>query len=135
MRLLYNGGTKGVIKMNFNKKNTTLIFGLSFLVFLAITLWGKFILEDGDEMGFILLNFYAIMPVVSLVSGILLGLNDDDLKWGYPLVFGLLGVVIPPFIIVNAWDWIAIFFSLVPSIIGLVIGMGMHQSKARKSFQ
>lgn len=119
--------------MNLNKKNTRLVFGLSFLVFLAIIIWGKFILEDGDEMGFILLNFYAIMPIVSLISGIVLGMNDDPLKWIYPIVFGLLGIIIPPFIIVGGWDWIAIFFSLIPAIIGLVIGMSMQKTRLKRT--
>lgn len=115
--------------MTKSKRNSLMIFLLSFLVFLAITVWGKYFLQEGDEMGFVLLNFYLVMPALSFLSAMILFLKKLEFKWLYPLVFGLLGILIPPLILANSWDWISIFFSLTPALLGGAIGYFVENYK------
>lgn len=115
-----------------NKRTSIIVFGVSFLVFMVIALWGKFFLSDGDEMGFVVLNFYIIMPVLSLIIGFILGFKDLPYKLLYPIVFGLLGIIIPAFIFKGSWDWISLLFSLVPALVGLGIGSLVNKVQVNK---
>lgn len=114
------------------KKVSIVSYGVSFGIFVIIALWGKLFLKSGDEIGYVLMNFYFIMPMLSLAIGIVLGVKDAYLKWAYPIVFGILGIVIPAFVFSNSWDWISIFFSLIPASLGLVIGVLINKSRNRK---
>lgn len=115
---------------NKNIKNLSkIIYGLSFLIFLIIFLWGILFLDNGDEMGYVVLNFYIIMPLTSLIMAIILGMKDGNLKWGYPIIFGILGIIIPALVFKGSWDWISIFFSLIPGFIGLLIGLLINKYK------
>lgn len=115
--------------MKSEKRTSFFGFGFSYLVFLIIALWGRFFLKNGDEMRYVILSFYLIMPIVSFVTGIILGLKDVYLKWVYPALFGLLGIILPFFIFSYSFDWISIFFSLVPAVFGLLIGILIKKRK------
>lgn len=132
--LFVNLNERGMVKMKTNKKVSIVSYGISFFVFLIIALSGKFLLKDGDEIGYILMSFYLIMPITSLVSGIVLGIKNAYLKWAYPVTFGALGIIIPSFIFKNSWDWISLFFSLIPALTGLIIGVLINKSKGKKTF-
>ena len=69
------------------------------------------------------------MPLVSLVSAFILGLKNASLKFLYPVLFGALGIIISAFIFMGTWDLISIVFSLVPALIGLVIGIFVNDKK------
>lgn len=114
-----------------NKRISKIIYGLSFFIFLAIFVWGKFFLNAGDEMGYVILNFYILMPLTSFIMGLILALKDINLKWIYPIIFGVLGMIIPILIFSGSWSWISILFSLIPGFLGLLIGLLV--SKLRQS--
>lgn len=109
-----------------------IIYGLSFFVFLVISLWGMFFLDPGDEMGYVILNFYIIMPLTSFIMGIILTVKNETLKWEYPVIFGLFGVIIPIAVFNGSWDWISLFFSLIPGFIGLFIGLLINKFRINK---
>lgn len=115
--------------MKSEKRTSFIGFGISYILFLIIALWGKLFLKNGDEMQYVVLNFYFIMPIVSLATGILLGLKDVYLKWIYPALFGLLGMILPFYIFNYSFDWISIFYSLVPAVFGLLIGILINKKK------
>ncbi|NLY81550.1 MAG: hypothetical protein GX078_02055 [Clostridiales bacterium] len=123
-------GDRGSVESN--KKVSIISYGVSLIIFLIIAIWGKFFLKGGDEMGYALMNFYLIMPLVSLVFGIILGSKDAYLKWAYPIVFGILGIIIPSFIFIGSLDWISVFFSLIPALLGLAIGILINKSRNKK---
>ena len=115
--------------MNSKNKLSTIIYGISLFVFAAVFIWGRFFLSDGDEIGFTLINFYIIMPLVSFVSGFVLGLKDISLKFLYPIIFGALAFIISGLIFRGSWDIFSLLFSLVPAGVGLVAGILIHDKK------
>ncbi len=113
------------------KKLSCVCYGITFFIFLAIVLWGKFGAITGEEMGFSVLCFYLIMPVVSFVTALILGLKDAYMKWVYPVVFGVFAVVIP-WIIFGTADMVSLFFSFVPAVIGLGASRLILKLRGRK---
>ncbi len=113
------------------KKVSALCYGITFLVFLAIFLWGTFGVPPGDEMGFSLLNFYLLMPCVSFVAALVLGAQNARAKWIYPIFAGILGFAVPA-LVFGGVDWISLFFSFIPSVAGLGIGVFVRALRAKK---
>lgn len=118
--------------MNANKKLSFVCYGITLCIFLAIFLWGILGLKSGDEMGYCFLNFYLIMPLTSLIMGIILGIKNAYLNFLYPIVFGGFGFVIPGLVFRSSWDLFASFFSLLPALLGLLIGLLIWKIRTRK---
>ncbi len=87
-------------------------------------------MNRGDEMGFSVLNFYIIMPLVSFITALIVGIKDAYMKWVYPVVFGVYGLFIPV-LIFNSFDFIALFFSFIPALAGVGIGWLINKKKGR----
>ncbi len=104
------------------KRLSVICYCVTFFIFLAIFLWGMLGLTSGDEMGFSVLNFYLIMPGISFVAALLLGIKDAYMKWLYPIFAGIPGFIIP-FLIFGSTNMVSLFFSFIPSVIGLGIGL------------
>ena len=119
--ILLEGG--GVIMKNINSslKISIISYGVSALIFLAIGLWGIF-LPEGDEMGYVLLNFYIIMPLTTLIASIIISMKKGYLFWLYPVFVGLLSIIIP-FVVFSTFDEVDLFFAFFPALIGLIIGL------------
>ena len=105
-----------------SKKIFYICGGITFFIFLIIFIWGIF-LNSGDEMGYAVLSFYIIMPVTSFVMALILSISNAYFKWLYPIIFGLIGFFIPPIVFKGSWGWIALFFSMIPALLGLAIGL------------
>jgi hypothetical protein len=106
------------------------------MVLLSLSFWrfsyGVILgLTSGNEMGFSVLNFYLIMPCVSFIAALLLGIKNAYMKWAYPVFAGILGFIIPS-LVFGSVNWISILFSFVPSVIGLGIGVLVLKLKAGK---
>lgn len=114
-----------------SKRVSKIFYGISFFIFLIILLWGIFFLDDGGALGYVIMNFSIIMPITSLVMGIILGIKDAYLKWGYPILFGLLGIIIPAIVFRGSWDWFYILYSLIPSLLGLTIGILLNKFRRK----
>lgn len=115
--------------MKSDKKVSIISCVVLIFIFLLITLWGKLFLKDGDEIGYVVMSFYIIMTIASLVVGIVLGVKDAYLKWTYPILSGILGITIPAFVFKGSWEWISILFSLVPSMAGLALGVLINKKR------
>ena len=94
-----------------------------------ILLWGKFYLADGNEMGYILLNFYIVIPLTSFVIGTILGIKNGYFKFAYPIVFGVLTGIVLMVVFDEARDLVFLFFSFVPSSVGLLVGIFINNRK------
>ena len=117
--------------MDTTKKLSAICYWATFLVFLLIFLWGKFGTTPGDEMGFSVLNFHLIMPGVSFAAALLLSIKNAYIKWIYPVFAGILGFTLPS-LVFDGISWISLFFSFVPSVLGLGIGIFVRKLLARK---
>ncbi|MFP3154016.1 hypothetical protein LQZ18_06195 [Lachnospiraceae bacterium ZAX-1] len=115
--------------MSKARKQTIICYGITLCIFVAIFLWGRFGSITGDELGYSLLGFYIIMPLTSLIIGLVMGIKCIYLKWFYPVVFGILGFFIPVFVF-EAWTAISLFFSLIPAFLGVLVGWIIY--KVRK---
>jgi len=114
------------------KKITKLCYGITAGIFLVLLLWGILGSITGNELGYSLLSFYLIMPLTSLVIGIIIGIKNGYLKWLYPFVFGIFSLLVPRIIFGswNSFDAIELFFSFIPALVG--VGIGTLIGKIRK---
>lgn len=99
------------------------------LVLLVSLLWGLF-LTPGDEMGYSLLVFYFLLPLCALVCTAIPAAQRGKLRFFLPLVFGAAGIGLP-FAVFGTFDWLSLCFGLVPSVLGL--GLGILISRAKKT--
>lgn len=119
--------------MNTSKKLSIISYGITACIFLVIALWGMFGSITGNEMGYCILNFYLIMPITSLIIGIIMGIKGTYLKWLYPILFGICGFIIPCLVFgFGSFDMIAVFFSFIPALLGVFIGFIIGKVRGRK---
>lgn len=107
--------------INSSKKISITCYGVSALIFLVVGVRGIF-LSAGNEMGYSVLNFYIIMPLTTLIASLFISMKKGYLFWFYPVFVGILGIIIP-FVVFSTFDWIHLFFALIPALIGLIIGL------------
>jgi hypothetical protein len=114
--------------MMFLKNSTTLTcYGISLLVYALILLWGLLGDIRGSMLGYGMLCFYVIIPILSLVTAIVLNANNADLKWMYPFIFSAFGIAIPAILALNKLTTWAMFsdvwlFCIIPPFLGSTIG-------------
>jgi len=98
-------------------------YGISFLVYVTILLWGLFGEHYGGYFGYGLVSFYVAIPILSFVMALILNLNVTNtyLKWLYPFVFALFGLAIAKIVMS---DWISDLWLLciLPPFMGAGIG-------------
>ena len=102
------------------KRLEKLAYITSAVVFIAVGVWGQ-LLSPGDEIGYVVFGLSVLLPVVSFIMSFLLAKVGSTTKYVYPVVFGILGIIIP-YIVFNNLDLIAVVYSLVPSLLGLGLG-------------
>lgn len=109
--------------MKSNKMLSLIGYGIFFLTSLVILLFGKFYMPRGSEFGYVLLNFYIIMPIVAFAIGLILGIKNAFLKWLYPIFAWLLcSAILIMIFSLRSWNWICLLFSLVPAMLGVLLG-------------
>ncbi len=99
-----------------------LCYGVSFIIYISILLWGLFGKHNNEYFGYCLFSFYLIMPSVSFLSALILGITKSFWKWIYPLCFGSLGFIIP-IIVFSKTIQTPLYLYFLPSAIGLAIGI------------
>lgn len=124
---------------NFRKKMvrySALLFSLGAFatIWLAILIWGLFFLQSGDEMAYSLLTFYFALPITSLICCIVIGKKDTRIKYLIPFLFGFAGTILPSFISHCGFDEIHLYFSIIPSAIGLLIGISIKYFKKKRRY-
>lgn len=97
-------------------------------ILFIILLWGRFVLESGDEIGYCLIAFYLITPVSAFVCSVLLATKDTVLKWIAPFIFSLTGGILPG-LIFRSIEIIFLLVIFVPSILGIIIGLSIKKIK------
>lgn len=94
---------------------------------IGILVWGL-TMDGGDEMGYSLICFYAVMPLTALISCIIMPVKG--FKGAIPVAILLSAAAfLIPFAVFATFDWISVFFGLIPCLIGLAIGYAVKNSK------
>lgn len=81
---------------------------------------------EGHEMGYCILNYYIMFPIVSFICGLILGADSSRYKWSYLLFVGVMGILMPVPIFHDVW-WGMGIFGMAPVLIGLIIGRGVKK--------
>ena len=107
---------------NSRKKVTILCYVISFIIYMAIFLWGIFGEHHGSYFGYGMFSFYLIIPVTSFIISLFLALKNAYLKWLYPFLFGAFGLFIPMMVFPRMFSdvWI---FCIVPAFVGYSVGL------------
>ena len=115
-------------KKRGNRKTAAICYGISAAVFLLIYFWGEFWLCPGDELGYSLLSFYLIMPLTAFIISAVLSAKNCVFLWLYPVVFGILGFLIPFAVFVSLGP-IMFCLALIPSLLGILAGSVFRKTK------
>lgn len=121
-------------KKRFNRHGRNIVILAVFLTIAAVILVeGVFFMPHGQEMGYTIFYLYLLLPSVSLVCTCMLGRHKTKLKWLAPVVFGIVGMILP-YTVFHTFDLIALWFAFIPSLVGLAIGLlyGFIVGKLRK---
>lgn len=95
------------------------LYAITFFIFII----GTAFFSSGQEMGYIVLNFYLVMPITSFVIGVITGIKKTYLKWLYPIFCGILGLFVPT-IIFGTTEYFMLMLTLLPSLVGVILGTG-----------
>lgn len=117
--------------MDAKKKVSIKGYGITVLMFIVILLVGKFYMKPGQELGYILLNFYIISPIISFAVGLNMGILNAYLKWLYPIFAGVLEFVVQTIVSPGSWGWFSLLFSLIPALLGVLIGFIIWKTRTR----
>lgn len=104
---------------------------------LLILFWGRFFLSCGDEMGFCILTLYLILPAAGFICSLLESRKKAWEKWLLPVLFGIIGWVIPILIFrssisqLTEEDGIALLYAMAPSFLGMAVGSAAFCWKRR----
>ncbi len=116
-------------------KKVSLAAVISILALILVWLY-SFIAAPNDIIGFIILNFFMILPLVFLLCGIIIGLSGYKAVLFYPVVTTC-GSVLVNYLShgifgLNTELWLLILFSLVPSLLGTSLGMLIFHFRNKK---
>lgn len=108
------------------KKNIGLISAvIAVIINIFILIWGLNI-NGGDEIGYSLIAFYALMPITSLVTCIIMSRNRFRGAIPVAVILSVAAFLIP-YAVFSSFDWISVFFGLIPCAIGLLIGYALKK--------
>lgn len=108
-------------KRTFRKHTITVALITAFItVAVLILVQGLYFMQPGDELGYVILCFYLLLPAAAFICSLIAGLRPSPVKWGLPLIFGAVGGILP-WLIFHTMDMIYLWFAFIPSAAGLLI--------------
>lgn len=118
-------------KVKLSSLIAMLVFGV---VYTIILLQGTIFLEPGNEMGYTILNMYIILPATSACCSAAIGLGGSKVKWGVPVVFGVLGYLLPSIVFHSfSFEVISLYFAGIPSLLGMIVGSQVLRLEENKN--
>jgi len=111
------------------EKISIVIYGISFVIYIAVLLWGLSIVGERDAFAYPFIAWYVVLPLTSLTGSFLLQFNNASLKWIYPAFFGIFGFASTIIILRTVTMFLnqMLIVSFVPALIGTGIGFIMRK--------
>ncbi len=115
-------------------KHTITVAAISAFVTIAaiILIWGLFLLQPGDEMGYALLGLYLILPITALICSCIIGSRQTIVKWFLPVIFGGIGWILP-FVVFNHTELLFAALAFIPSALGVILGLIIRTIKSKQN--
>ena len=107
---------------------TLICYGISFIVYSAILLWGILGEHRGSFWGYGLVSFYFAIPATSFIMALILNLKNALLKWLYPFIFAVFGLIIAR-TVMTKWLSDVWLLCVLPAFVGSGIGLLIHFAK------
>lgn len=118
--------------MKYNKIITCGI--ITIIVAFLLVIWAVLLPITGNEMGYGLISYYLIFPLLSLICGGFIGLEKSSLKWLYIPFVGLLGILMP-YLTFHTIQLHVGYMAMVPAGVCLVSCTIIRMIRARQSQQ
>lgn len=118
-----------IFDMDFKVKDkqdvfSIIVLGVYLVVMIAVVLMGVFSRDGSDAMGYSILSYYMILPALSLIAAMLLGVRRYPVKWIAPVLFAAVGYGMPVPVFKYA-DIFTALVALIPALLGLGLGLGI----------
>ncbi len=95
---------------------------IGILVSAFALIFGLFFMNAGDEMGFMLIFMYAILPLTALVTTAVM--SGVEFKGAIPMsLISVAIITVIPYALFHNFEWLTILFGLVPATAGYLFGM------------
>lgn len=117
--------------MTATKKTSLFCFGITVLLYASILLWGILYPENNVKFEGAAVLFFFVMPAISFVVAMMIGIKNVRLKWLYPAVVAVLAYFINV-VTIPTGSRIPGLFCVATSIIGLGIGLLVRKHRSRK---
>ena len=115
--------------LKLKKDNTWICYGISAFIYIVILLWGLLI-DRNNLFGYSIVSFYTVIPITSFTTAFILGIKNSRLKWQYPFLFAVLGVVIAIATLQRIiWIFDVLALLTLPAFFGLGIGVLIKKNK------
>ena len=130
-------------KKNNNNRIVTIILFLAYILIISLACFDFYNLKTGDEIGFTLLYFYFLIPIITLMVSIYIGKNN------LPNIVKILLIILFSFLYMSPLlgtfikgedtlfglfedHYQMIFNGLIISLVGLIIGLIINGHKLKK---
>lgn len=100
------------------------VLGVYLAVMASIVLEGVYGMDGSDAMGYSILAYYMVLPALSLIAAMLLGVRRHPVKWLAPVLFAVVGYAMPVPVFKYA-DTFTALVALISAVIGLGLGLGI----------
>lgn len=131
-------------KKSFRKHTATVAVLSVFSTIIAILFIVGIFLSQWEPLAYGMLSFFYLLPMISTICSMILGWHNTVMKWRAPFIFSGIAVLfsgaisLVPIIPIGFDGWgvvlIALVFTFIPSLVGLLIGLIISKlSKKRDS--
>ncbi|MCL2367784.1 MAG: metallophosphoesterase [Oscillospiraceae bacterium] len=100
-------------------------YAITFLLYTVVFLWGITGLFGGGGLTYHLFTLYAILPGVTGLGGIALGIKGAHMKWLYPPLFGAIARIMPHIIFQRPFVLLPSFVYFLAPFLAASIGVGV----------
>lgn len=95
---------------------------IAIILFIVMGLIGKFFIQNGDELGYVILFLYILFPLTCIISGYFVGGYLDKMKFLYPFITSLAFFLVTSFVFNFDLNSTLLFLAFIPTVLGVLLG-------------